>query len=211
MNYGLCENGEFQFGVISKCLPTLDVTVYYCYYSNNTEIEDITWPLGDTKFLFECWKIFHSFAAVTREIFFQHEKKNFVSPSGHVMSIYYIITNEIPNHFALIVFCFERRNLLCSHSKGDIFTCEHNLFARKLTWYFIGVYIIIFIIIIIILYFIWQNYFILLILTDGVITDMDQTKQAVVAASALPMSIIIVGVGGADFAMMEELDSDDAL
>lgn len=40
---------------------------------------------------------------------------------------------------------------------------------------------------------------------------MDQTKQAVVAASALPMSIIIVGVGGADFAMMEELDSDDGV
>lgn len=55
------------------------------------------------------------------------------------------------------------------------------------------------------------NYFILLILTDGVITDMDQTKQAVVAASAFPMSIIIVGVGGADFKMMEELDSDDAV
>lgn len=55
------------------------------------------------------------------------------------------------------------------------------------------------------------NYFILLILTDGVITDMDQTKQAVVAASALPMSIIIVGVGGADFTMMEELDSDDGV
>lgn len=53
------------------------------------------------------------------------------------------------------------------------------------------------------------NYFILLLLTDGVITDMDQTKEAVVAASALPMSIIIVGVGSADFAMMEELDSDD--
>lgn len=54
-----------------------------------------------------------------------------------------------------------------------------------------------------------QHYFILLLLTDGVITDMDQTKQAVVAASGLPMSIIIVGVGSADFQMMEELDSDD--
>lgn len=56
-----------------------------------------------------------------------------------------------------------------------------------------------------------SNYFILLLLTDGVITDMDQTKQAVVAASALPMSIIIVGVGSADFQMMEELDSDDGV
>ena len=40
---------------------------------------------------------------------------------------------------------------------------------------------------------------------------MDQTKAAIVEASALPMSIIIVGVGGADFEMMEELDSDDKL
>ena len=61
------------------------------------------------------------------------------------------------------------------------------------------------------IYFSFQNYFILLILTDGVITDMDQTKQAVVAASGLPMSIIIVGVGGADFKMMEELDSDEGV
>ena len=43
-------------------------------------IEDITWPGGDRKFLFECWKILR-----TSEIFFQHEKRNFVFPSGHVM------------------------------------------------------------------------------------------------------------------------------
>uniref|UniRef100_A0A3B5L281 Copine 3 n=1 Tax=Xiphophorus couchianus TaxID=32473 RepID=A0A3B5L281_9TELE len=55
------------------------------------------------------------------------------------------------------------------------------------------------------------QYFVLLILTDGVITDMDQTRAAIVAASRLPMSIIIVGVGGADFGAMEFLDSDDKL
>jgi len=43
------------------------------------------------------------------------------------------------------------------------------------------------------------NYFVLLIITDGVITDMPQTVQAVIEASYLPMSIIIVGVGNADF------------
>ena len=48
-------------------------------------IEDITWPLGDTKFLFECWKRFHEWAQRTSEIFFQREKSNFVSLSGHVM------------------------------------------------------------------------------------------------------------------------------
>ena len=36
-------------------------------------------------------------------------------------------TNELPNHFALIVFWCERRDVLCSHSNGDIFTCEDNM------------------------------------------------------------------------------------
>ena len=40
---------------------------------------------------------------------------------------YYINTSEIPNHFTLIVFWCERRDLLCSHSNGDIFTCEDNM------------------------------------------------------------------------------------
>lgn len=48
----------------------------------------------------------------------------------------------------------------------------------------------------------------LLIITDGVITDLDETRHAIVNASKLPMSIIIVGVGGADFSAMEFLDGD---
>ncbi|XP_026148539.1 copine-3-like isoform X1 [Mastacembelus armatus] len=56
-----------------------------------------------------------------------------------------------------------------------------------------------------------SEYFVLLIITDGVITDMDQTRNAIVNASCLPMSIIIVGVGGADFSAMEFLDGDDGL
>ncbi|XP_042255810.1 copine-3-like isoform X1 [Thunnus albacares] len=55
------------------------------------------------------------------------------------------------------------------------------------------------------------QYYVLLIITDGVITDMDRTRTAIVDASHLPMSIIIVGVGGADFSAMEFLDSDDKL
>ncbi|XP_062376721.1 copine-3 isoform X1 [Sardina pilchardus] len=54
-----------------------------------------------------------------------------------------------------------------------------------------------------------SQYFVLLIITDGVITDLDQTRSAIVNASRLPMSIIIVGVGGADFTAMEFLDGDD--
>lgn len=38
---------------------------------------------------------------------------------------------------------------------------------------------------------------------------MDETRSAIVNASRLPMSIIIVGVGNADFDAMEFLDGDD--
>ncbi|XP_075505134.1 protein BONZAI 1-like [Primulina tabacum] len=53
-----------------------------------------------------------------------------------------------------------------------------------------------------------KKYFILLIITDGVITDLQETKDALVMASDLPLSILIVGVGGADFKEMEILDAD---
>lgn len=56
-----------------------------------------------------------------------------------------------------------------------------------------------------------SNYFVLLIITDGIITDMEDTKRAIIAASHLPLSIIIVGVGQEDFSAMDELDSDDKL
>uniref|UniRef100_A0A8C1Y081 Copine VII n=1 Tax=Cyprinus carpio TaxID=7962 RepID=A0A8C1Y081_CYPCA len=54
-------------------------------------------------------------------------------------------------------------------------------------------------------------YHILLILTDGVVTDMADTREAIVRASYQPMSIIIVGVGNADFTDMEILDGDDGV
>ena len=47
---------------------------------------NITWPLKDTKVLFSCWEIFHSFAALTREMFFNKSKRTFVSSRGHVIS-----------------------------------------------------------------------------------------------------------------------------
>ncbi|XP_024519933.1 protein BONZAI 1 isoform X2 [Selaginella moellendorffii] len=53
-----------------------------------------------------------------------------------------------------------------------------------------------------------QKYFVLLIITDGVITDLHQTINAIVNAASLPLSILIVGVGGADFTEMEVLDAD---
>ncbi|XP_052302344.1 protein BONZAI 3 isoform X2 [Populus trichocarpa] len=53
------------------------------------------------------------------------------------------------------------------------------------------------------------KYLVLLIITDGVITDMQETKDSLVRASDLPLSILIVGVGGADFTQMEILDADN--
>jgi hypothetical protein len=44
-----------------------------------------------------------------------------------------------------------------------------------------------------------DNYTILLILTDGVINDMDQTIDNICEASEYPMSIIIIGIGTAEF------------
>jgi len=53
-----------------------------------------------------------------------------------------------------------------------------------------------------------QKYHVLLILTDGEINDMRIAIDAIVQAAKLPMSIIIVGVGSADFSSMKALDGD---
>lgn len=55
-----------------------------------------------------------------------------------------------------------------------------------------------------------QKYQVLLLLTDGQMNDMDATIDELVKASRLPMSVVIVGVGGADFSAMVALDADDA-
>jgi len=48
-----------------------------------------------------------------------------------------------------------------------------------------------------------------LILTDGDITDLDDTIDQIVLGSDLPLSIIIVGVGSSNFDKMDTLDGDD--
>lgn len=53
-------------------------------------------------------------------------------------------------------------------------------------------------------------YYVMLIITDGAIHDMAKVKDAIVQASHLPMSIIIIGVGNADFSNMHVLDGDGA-
>ncbi|KAI1733143.1 copine domain-containing protein [Ditylenchus destructor] len=56
-----------------------------------------------------------------------------------------------------------------------------------------------------------SRYQILLIITDGIITDMEKTKSAIISASDLPISIIIIGVGSENFQKMDELDCDSGL
>ncbi|XP_076805584.1 copine-9-like [Clavelina lepadiformis] len=53
-----------------------------------------------------------------------------------------------------------------------------------------------------------KHYYILLMITDGVITDMQATREIIVKVATLPISIVIVGVGNEDFTNMNELDGD---
>ena len=48
----------------------------------------------------------------------------------------------------------------------------------------------------------------LLIITDGQISDMEETTDEIIRCSDLPLSIIITGVGNHDFGNMDCLDAD---
>lgn len=52
-------------------------------------------------------------------------------------------------------------------------------------------------------------YHILLILTDGIINDLQETIDALVEGSFLPLSVIIIGIGNDDFHEMVILDGDN--
>lgn len=54
-----------------------------------------------------------------------------------------------------------------------------------------------------------NKYYILLIMTDGKIDDLQETIDEIVRATSLPLSIIIVGVGSSNFDSMEVLDADE--
>jgi hypothetical protein len=54
-----------------------------------------------------------------------------------------------------------------------------------------------------------REYQVLMILTDGIIQDKLDTIDALVEASYYPLSVIIIGIGNANFTKMEELDADE--
>eukprot|EP01117_Protostelium_nocturnum_P007480 TRINITY_DN2673_c1_g1_i1.p2 TRINITY_DN2673_c1_g1~~TRINITY_DN2673_c1_g1_i1.p2 ORF type:complete len:523 (-),score=201.66 TRINITY_DN2673_c1_g1_i1:2011-3579(-) len=54
-----------------------------------------------------------------------------------------------------------------------------------------------------------SKYHILLIITDGVINDQEATIKTLRLTANLPISVIIVGVGSANFDSMDQLDDDD--
>ena len=51
-----------------------------------------------------------------------------------------------------------------------------------------------------------QAYTVLLIITDGIINDVELTKQALKEGSLTPLSVVIIGVGNANFSAMQFLD-----
>jgi len=55
-----------------------------------------------------------------------------------------------------------------------------------------------------------SSYTILLILTAGNVEDVQETKRHLIAASKDPLSVVIIGIGDADFSGMEFLDAFDA-
>lgn len=50
------------------------------------------------------------------------------------------------------------------------------------------------------------SYTLLLLLTDGAVTDVEATKQCLASVADAPLSIVIVGIGNADFSAMQFLD-----
>jgi hypothetical protein len=54
-----------------------------------------------------------------------------------------------------------------------------------------------------------QSYTILLILTAGNLENAEETKRQLIEASDDPLSVVIVGIGDADFGPMEFLDEHD--
>lgn len=54
-----------------------------------------------------------------------------------------------------------------------------------------------------------NKYLVLLIFTDGDLSDFLETCDILIDCSRLPLSLIIVGLGSGDFTFMQKLDDND--
>jgi len=53
------------------------------------------------------------------------------------------------------------------------------------------------------------KYYVLTVITNGCISDIEKIKEMIIDADDVPLSIVIVGVGNGDFIKMKELDGDN--
>ena len=73
-----------------KLLQWNGLVVHWCLYKK----DNITWLLGDTKFLFLCWRNISLIRCTHLWNILQPSKRNFISPCGHVISSIYLISNK---------------------------------------------------------------------------------------------------------------------
>ena len=66
------------------------MVVHWCLYKK----DNITWLLGDAKFLFLCWRNISLIRCTHLWNILQPSKRNFISPCGHVISSIYLISNK---------------------------------------------------------------------------------------------------------------------
>ena len=100
--------------------------------------EIITWPSGDTKFLFECWNILIIFTSEWSERvkYFFNTRRDISYLQAAMSVMFYLLYKH-----QLTTKPFQFNSFLmwkgCSHSNGDIFTCEDNmLFSHVKIWSF---------------------------------------------------------------------------
>ena len=81
--YGYIINRAFH---TKKLLKWNGLVFHWCLYNK----QNITWPLGDTKFLFSYWKNISLICCAYSWNIFQHWKRNFISLHGNVISSIYL-------------------------------------------------------------------------------------------------------------------------
>ena len=106
-------------------------------------IEDITWLHGDTKFLFECWKIFHEWAQRTSEMF-HHQSlvsrsflpcdKRSVWGGGCNCSLLHVTTLHICKIKELIAHYWNKLKQIKIDTNGKLATLKIRRFFYRKYW-----------------------------------------------------------------------------